>query len=110
MREIHDSACAQLEADAEAVFDLITNIDRLPEWNTAIEKVLAAPHNLAPGAEWTVQMHPARPMRWRSVSTVNTIDKDQLIFSYRTVNADGNPPTPYGSGQSRRQVTPPRSS
>jgi uncharacterized protein YndB with AHSA1/START domain len=91
VREIHDSSSAQLEADAEAVFNLITDIDRLPEWNAAIEKVLATPHDLTPGAKWTVQMHPARLIRWKSVSTLDTIDKDRLIFSYRTVNADGNP-------------------
>ena len=36
-------------------------------------------------------MHPARALRWKSVSTLDTIDKGRLIFSYRTVNADGNP-------------------
>ena len=91
MREIHNSASAQLEADPGAVFELITDIERLPEWNAAIEKVLTTPKDLSPGAEWAVQMHPARGMRWKSVSKLETIDRDKFTFSYRTVNADGNP-------------------
>ncbi len=58
MREIHDRASAQLEANAKAVFELITDIERLPEWNAAIEKVLTTLQDLSPGAEWAVQMHP----------------------------------------------------
>ena len=51
-------------------------------------------------------MHPARPVRWKSVSTLQELDAAGLRFSYRTVNADGNPsytlwswkltPTPLG--------------
>ena len=59
--------------------------------NAVIEKVLTTPQDLSPGAEWAVQMHPARGMRWKSVSKLETIDRDKFTFSYRTVNADGNP-------------------
>ncbi len=34
VREIHDSACGQLETNAGAVFELITGIGRLPESRT----------------------------------------------------------------------------
>jgi uncharacterized protein YndB with AHSA1/START domain len=91
MREIHDSAEIAIVADARSLFGIITDVDRLPEWNGAIERVIDRPAGLAPGATWTVQMHPARMMRWRSVSTVETIDPERMRFSYRTVNADGNP-------------------
>ena len=53
--------------------------------------MLTTPQGLSPGAEWAVQMHPARAMRWKSVSKLETIDRDKFSFSYRTVNADGNP-------------------
>ena len=49
------------------------------------------PGRLLPGETWTVQMHPARLMRWKSVSTIQELDGAALRFSYRTVNADGNP-------------------
>lgn len=91
MREIHDNAEATMGADATALFATITDIDRLPEWNRAIEEVIDRPASLTPGAAWTVQMHPSRPVRWRSVSTLEELDAERLRFGYRTVNADGNP-------------------
>ena len=91
MRAIHDSAEMAIIADPRSLFDIITDLGRLPEWNGAIEKVIDRPPGVSPGATWTVQMHPARLMRWRSVSTLEKIDPERMRFSYRTVNADGNP-------------------
>ncbi len=91
MREIHGTAEATLGISPQAVFAVITDIEGLPRWNAAIEKVIDRPPALTPGVTWTVQMHPVRGMRWRSVSTLGTIDPQGLHFSYRTVNADGNP-------------------
>jgi hypothetical protein len=36
-------------------------------------------------------VRPVRPVRWKSVSTLQELDAECLRFSYRTVNADGNP-------------------
>jgi uncharacterized protein YndB with AHSA1/START domain len=91
MREIHGSASDRVDADAEAVFRLITDVGRLPEWNDAIESVVERPSDLTTGAEWIVKMHPSRMMSWKSRSTVEEIDRDAHRFTYRTVNADGNP-------------------
>jgi uncharacterized protein YndB with AHSA1/START domain len=91
MREIHGHAGAVIDGDPWALFAAITDIDRLPEWNRAIEKVIERPDRLVAGASWTVGMHPARGMRWKSVSTLQELDPAGLRFSYRTVNADGNP-------------------
>ena len=91
MNEIHDSADRRVDATPDAVFDVITDIGGLPDWNAAIERVIEAPPELAPGAEWTVRMHPARFVSWNSRSTVEEIDRSRLVFSYRTVNANGNP-------------------
>jgi uncharacterized protein YndB with AHSA1/START domain len=106
MREIHGSAEAIMDASPAAVFSTITDIDQLSEWNAAIKQVVERPSGLTPGATWTVEMHPSRPLRWKSVSTLERLDADCLHFSYRTVNADGNPsytlwswdltPTPSG--------------
>ena len=73
---------------------LITDIDRLPEWNAAIESVIERPSELATGSEWVVKMHPARGMSWKSRSSVQEIDPEAFRFAYRTVNADGNPSYP----------------
>ena len=91
MREIHDRAEAVIERDPGALFAAITDIDRLPEWNRAIEMVIERPDRLAVGANWTVGMHPTRGVRWKSVSTLQDLDPAGFRMSYRTVNADGNP-------------------
>lgn len=91
MQEIHGSADRQIQASPDVVFDLVTDIDRLPEWNDAIRSVDEKPTQLTAGAEWLVTMHPNRLMTWQSRSTVDTIDRDARRFAYRTVNADGNP-------------------
>jgi uncharacterized protein YndB with AHSA1/START domain len=91
MREIHDRAEAVIRGDPRALFAALTDIDRLPEWNGAIEEVIERPDRLSVGASWTVGMHPTRGVRWKSVSTVQELDPDGLRLSYRTVNADGNP-------------------
>jgi uncharacterized protein YndB with AHSA1/START domain len=91
MREIHDRAEAVIESDPRALFAAITDIDRLPEWNRTIEKVIERPDQLRAGASWTGGMHPTRGVRWKSVSTLQELDPAALRLSYRTVNADGNP-------------------
>jgi uncharacterized protein YndB with AHSA1/START domain len=91
MREFDGRAKTAFEADPESLFAVITDIEHLPAWNAAIERVIERPPSLAPGGEWTVEMHPGRGMRWKSVSTVEEIDLEAFRFSYRTVNADGNP-------------------
>jgi len=91
MQEIHGSATQTITRGPEDVFRMITNVDRLPEWNRAIERVEQPATDLVPGAEWTVKMHPSRAMSWLSRSRVEEIDHDALRFRYRTWNADGNP-------------------
>ena len=91
MKELHGRAVGQVDAAPQSVFDLITDIDRLPEWNTAIEAVVDRPPALGVGAEWTVAMHPRRMPRWQSVSRVVELDARHRRFAYETRNADGNP-------------------
>jgi uncharacterized protein YndB with AHSA1/START domain len=91
MDEIHGRASLQVDATPQAVFDLITDVSRLPEWNTAIETVLGRPAELAQGAEWTVKMHPPRTPPWTSISRVEELDRGRRRFAYETRNGDGNP-------------------
>jgi uncharacterized protein YndB with AHSA1/START domain len=91
MKEFHGTASARVYARPQVVFDLITDVGRLPEWNTAIETVLERPPALSEGAQWTVKMHPPHVPSWVSVSRVEEIDQSRLHFAYETRNADGNP-------------------
>jgi len=91
MDEIHGRASLQVDATPQAVFDLITDVGRLPEWNIAIERVLERPLALAEGAEWTIKMHPPRTPAWTSISRVEDLDRAALRFAYETRNGDGNP-------------------
>jgi uncharacterized protein YndB with AHSA1/START domain len=63
------SSTAVLDGAPDMVFRTITDIARLPEWNAAMTKVVEAPAELAPGAEWVVEFH-ALGQRWRSRSRV----------------------------------------
>jgi ribosome-associated toxin RatA of RatAB toxin-antitoxin module len=59
---------ATVEAPAAAVFDLISDIDRLPEWNANMTEVVERPSGeLAAGAEWVVEFR-AMGQSWRSRS------------------------------------------
>jgi len=91
MREFHGRASARIDAAPAAVFDLITDVDRLPEWNDAIEAVVDKPPTLVPGAEWTVKVHPRGIPPWKSISRVQEIDRQRGRFAHETRNADGNP-------------------
>jgi hypothetical protein len=91
MQEIHGTAVGSVNAAPDATFRLITAIDRLPEWNRAIERVVEPASDLTRGTEWVVKMHPSRGMTWQSRSRVEEIDTDVRRFIYRTWNADGNP-------------------
>jgi uncharacterized protein YndB with AHSA1/START domain len=91
MHEFHGRATTRVSMSPRAVFDLIIDVDRLPEWNRAIESVIDRPPALAEGTEWTVKMHPPHTPAWRSVSRVEQLDRQHLRFAYETRNADGNP-------------------
>ena len=84
-------ASALIDAPADAVFDLITDVRRLPEWNNAIENIVAGPGVLSDRAEWVVTMHPPGLPRWRSRSTVRLLDGDARQFVYASTSVDTNP-------------------
>jgi Polyketide cyclase / dehydrase and lipid transport len=91
MHEFHGRASTHVDAPPAAVFDLITDVGRLPEWNAAIEALVAKPPALVPGAEWTVTVNPPGIPPWNSISRVEEIDPQNGRFAYETRNADGNP-------------------
>ena len=91
MDEFHGQASVRVDATPQAVFDFITDVGRLPEWNTAIEAVVKQPPALAEGVEWTIKMHPPHTPSWGSISRVEELDRGRYRFAYQTRNADGNP-------------------
>ena len=84
------TSSAILDAPADEVFDTITDLSRLPEWNTAITGVIEQPAQLEVGAEWVVAMH-ALGQSWHSRSEVDALDLARRRFAYRSATDDGNP-------------------
>ncbi len=78
-----------IDADAGAVFAMISDVERLSIWNRAIRSTVEAPTELADGAEWVVQLH-ALGQSWPSRSTVVTHDPIARRFTYRSQTDDGN--------------------
>jgi uncharacterized protein YndB with AHSA1/START domain len=91
MPEFHGSATTRVTARPDEVFDLITDIDRLPEWNACIESVVEEPPSLVAGTEWVVKMHVSGMPRWDSRSELVELDREARRFAYRSQSDDGNP-------------------
>lgn len=84
------STTAVIQAPAGAVFDAITDIARLPEWNEIMTRVTDAPETLEPGSEWVVEFK-AMGSSWLSRSRAEVVDRDGGRFAYRSMTHDGNP-------------------
>lgn len=84
------NASTTIPATADAVFETLTDIARLPEWNGAMTSVIEQPDRLAPGSEWVVEFH-ALGQTWRSRSIVEEFDLAERTFVYRSATDDGNP-------------------
>ena len=84
------SAARIVNASPDDVFTAVTDISRLPEWNSAITAVIEQPDHLEAGAQWMVEMHALRQI-WNSRSVVETLDPIGRCFAYRSVTDDGNP-------------------
>ena len=87
---MRDTVSAHIEAPAEASFDRISDIARLPEWNGAITEVLEQPERLQPASIWKVRMR-ALGQTWVSKSMLLELDPGTGIFRYRSQTDDGNP-------------------
>lgn len=90
MGELRGSVTEVVKADPKAMFEMITDIDRLPEWNQLIQHVVERPAVLEAGVEWVVEMK-AMGSRWNSRSRVEEHDHGTLRFAYRSRTDDGNP-------------------
>ena len=84
------SASRLVAGSADEVFNVITDISGLPEWNATITAVIERPEHLCEGAQWTVEIC-ALGRTWQSRSTVETLDPIRRCFAYRSASDDGNP-------------------
>jgi uncharacterized protein YndB with AHSA1/START domain len=84
------TATTVIEASPEAVFDRITDIEHLPDWNLEIPKIVELPPVLEPGTEWVVGIH-AMHTHWNSRARVVQLDRAAGRFTYVSQTDDGNP-------------------
>jgi hypothetical protein len=85
-----ESVSASVAASPAAVFSIVTDVSRLPDWNHAIRDIVEAPDRLDAGSIWKVTMH-AMGSTWVSKSQVSAIDPATRRFAYRSQSDDGNP-------------------
>src|SRR3954467_9749004 len=88
--EFHERVTMSVPVPPGPLFELLVDVDRLPEWNRQIEAVVETPPVLQPGADWVVRMH-VMGARWDSRSTVEDLDRSAMRFVHRTRTDDGNP-------------------
>jgi uncharacterized protein YndB with AHSA1/START domain len=84
------TATALVRATPDEVFALLTDVDRLPSWNSELIEVLERPERLLPGTEFVVLMR-AAGMTWPSRTRVLEVDATHRRLVYRSVSDDGNP-------------------
>jgi hypothetical protein len=97
---LKDSITERVAVDPADLFALITDIERLPEWNGHIHHVVEAPPALTDGAEWVVQMR-ANGARWHSRSHLQGLDPAAGRFAYFSRTDDDNPSRAYWSWELR---------
>jgi hypothetical protein len=84
------SVTRTVAAPAREAFALVTDVDRLPEWNAGMTRVLDRPDAPTPGSEWLVELR-AMGQTWRSRSRLEELDYARRVFRYRSGTDDGNP-------------------
>lgn len=89
--ERHATVTANVDASPADVFELLTDITRLSDWNDRIEALVERPTVFEAGAQWVVRMHVPGMPRWDSRSTVQELDPRARRFVHRTQSDDGNP-------------------
>lgn len=77
---------------ADDVFDLIIDVDRLPEWNRQIPRVVKTLGTLSEGSEWVIVQRGLGPgVRWDSRARVIRLDRIERRFVYRSGPDGPNP-------------------
>lgn len=87
---LRGSVTTLVRAPADDLFRLVTDVDRLPDWNAVITRVVEPLEELAPDREWVVELR-WMGKSWCSRSRVLGYDATSRRFSYRSCTDDGNP-------------------
>ena len=90
MRTVTASAEATIAAQPDTVFAALTDLGRLPEWNSRMTAVVSQPPKLDVGEEWVVAFS-VFGRKWESRSKCEAIDLTARRFAYRSGTDDGNP-------------------
>lgn len=84
------SASRHVDAPADVVFGVVTDLGRLPSWNRRMTGVVEVPPKLTAGAEWVVAFR-MFGKEFNSRSVVLEIDEVRRRFSHRSKPDDDNP-------------------
>lgn len=99
------TATGTVAVSPSAVFEAVTDIGRLPEWNKTIVRVLERPDVVSEGAEWRVEVKPPGMPAWTSRATTLEHDPERHRFRYRSCTDDGNPSFAIWSWQAEANGT-----
>jgi uncharacterized protein YndB with AHSA1/START domain len=90
VKRITGRASAHVDAPPDRVFDVITDLGRLPAWNRRMLDVVTVPHELREGSEWVVRLQ-VFGRRFTSRSHVIELDRAARRFVHRSKPEDDNP-------------------
>ena len=91
MKPLEGNVTERLSVPAGELFDLISNVHRLPEWNEHIHHVVEAPDGEThPGDEWVVEIRAMASHR-NSRSRIENVDREAGRFALMSQTDDGNP-------------------
>jgi len=86
----HHASVRVTNAEPDAVFAFICDVEHLPRWNDAIVSVLTDPGRLEAGDQWKVVMRDGA-VTWISRSTLIDCDTGTRNLTYRSATDDLNP-------------------
>ena len=91
MPALSASITERLPVAPDDVFDLLIDIQRLPEWNDAIHRIVRGPRDvIREGDEWVVEMR-ASGLRWKSRARAEQVDRERRLLVVRSTTDDDNP-------------------
>jgi uncharacterized protein YndB with AHSA1/START domain len=90
MTTLHAEITDHLAVDPDALFALVTDVHRLPDWNEHVNRIVESPSEMQPGSEWVVEIR-AMGTHWNSRSRALDIDTSKRRFVYQSQTDDENP-------------------
>jgi hypothetical protein len=90
---VYDGAVTcHVSALPNAVFDLVIDVDRLPQWNAQIPRVIKSVENLVEGSEWVIVQRGLGPgVQWSSRAQVIELNRATRRFVYHSRSEGPNP-------------------